>query len=124
MTSWEARPALQPEPANATQSKATGFAGALRRQFRELVKQLTGRGPEPTSKPRRRRAGDAGSGFKALAAQILRRVTSLPPFYFMHAPWDTFTWLRIWDTKDPAAGLCENHANAEQQHASGLSPHL
>jgi hypothetical protein len=123
MTSWEARPALQREPANAAQSKAKGFAGALGPQFRELVRQLTGRGPEPTSKPRRRRAGDAGRGFKAVAAQILRRVANLPPFYFMHPPWDTFTWLHLGLWNVTSAPQDENEKWCEKSH-DGFSARL
>jgi len=100
MTSWEARPAFQREPANATQSRASGFAGTLRRQFREIARRLTARNLEPRPKPRRRRAGDAGRGFRVAAIALLGRVTRIPLFHTLNPRWDTFTWLRLWEYND------------------------
>ncbi|HUA82823.1 MAG TPA: hypothetical protein VMB85_03120 [Bryobacteraceae bacterium] len=114
---------LQPNDKD-NENRRSGFRQTLRRQFRELVKHLTGRGPEPRPKPRRRREGEAGRGFKAAAKQILRRIASLPPFYLMRPAWDTFTWLRIWDANNPAAGLCENSVESTQEYASDLLPRL
>jgi hypothetical protein len=85
-----------------TATKKERFAETLRRQFRSVMKALTGpeRGPNP--KPRRRRE-DTGRNFSA-ARIIFRRAARLLPLPALNPAWEPFTWLRIWEPSE-SAGL-------------------
>jgi len=119
------------EPSGKNQSPATlgkirSFAETLRRQFRECVRSLTGRGPEPQPRARRRRTEDTGKSFRPISVKIASRMAR----GIFHV--SRFTW-RAPEAIDPAnlamlhtrnayrGSQAQNNDAATHQN---LSPHL
>lgn len=68
----------------------TGFAAGLKRQFREVLKQLTTPAPQPPAGTRRRGKG-TGEGFGSVARSLFaRRDEPASPV------WDVWTMAQIW----------------------------
>jgi len=103
----------------------------LRRQFREIMQRLTHRSPAPEPKPRRRRAGETGRGFRLAARKITRhavRSILTPLAQSIPLPgWDVLSWLQQWAECDKPAATGDFHQGsnrpADIQECPGLSLH-
>jgi hypothetical protein len=114
-------PRQEPER-TTTEAKPARFADTVRRQFREVMKHLTGTAPEPQPQRRRRRTEDTGRGFRMAAMNLMRRTTR--PLISRTAAfmWDTLTWLHLWEWNATANSpeVCDDVQHTEQHP---LSPH-
>lgn len=82
---------------SANRVPQTGVRETLRRTFRSVVKQLVGKPPVPSSKPRRRRREERGRSFRAFALTLFRRMSRTPVFDPLDPSWNAFTWLQLWE---------------------------
>jgi hypothetical protein len=117
------RPILWQQPAGETKSKATPTIGkAVQRQFRAMITVLTRPALKPEPKTRQRKGGDTSRGFMVAAGALFRRLVRCPAF---SSPWDTYTWLRIWDYNDPVCmQQYEHFLCGEQRFDERLFPRL
>jgi hypothetical protein len=119
MTGWGVQNTLQPE--RKTEDRSRTLGDTIRRQFRAVVKHLTGREPTPRPRSRRRREEVAGS-FKTGTAMVFRRVRTLLPFQSLNPAWEPFTWLHLCQWNDGTEhGI---GTDAFERDASPSSPHL
>jgi hypothetical protein len=97
------------------------FADALRKKFREVMNAVT---QWPKAAPRKRsRKRETIDAIKACATSMLDRLSQSIILGVVYPPWDTFTWLQIWEYDDFASAQSyETAAHSEQEY--GLSPHL
>ena len=105
----------------APDRKAPRFAETLKREFRELMKALTCKPPDPAP-ARRRKTEDTGRAFAAAARNIMRRAVRLPAAAYAAAVFlsDTLDWLNPWH-HETATELDENFQHTAPPH---LYPHL
>jgi hypothetical protein len=110
----------RPEPERKKTSKYR-FADTLRKQFREVMNAITG---WPKAAPRKRsRKRETIDAIKACASALLDRLAQSTVLGTVYPPWDTFTWLQIWDYDEfSGANSCESASHTEQEY--GLSPRL
>jgi hypothetical protein len=112
-----------PESSQPENHEPADLASTLRRQFRAAVKLITGRTPKPQPKARRRREEDTARGFKLAAKKLFNRIAEIPILGMLYPPWNTFTWLHLWEYNHPA----NTHVQPDdgtQIPSSYLSPHL
>jgi hypothetical protein len=99
--------------------KVSGFAEALKQQFREVVKALTRHAPAPEP-PRRKRTEETRGAFTLAARKIFRRAFVVPSAAFSAAAylWDTIDWLNPLHGYDAAMSdeFSENFEHTESHH--------
>jgi hypothetical protein len=68
----------------------------LKREFRDFMRKVTHRAPEP--KPRRRRRGETRRSFQVSARKITRTLGVLTPLAYSNSlpDWDVLKWLQQW----------------------------
>jgi len=101
-----------------TESRKGQFTDSLRRQFRALVKALTGPAPKPISK--RRRTGETVGTFQLVARSLLRPIIQQPQVLktlnFLN---DAIPWLHLWSWIESAEhGVADAPPGPEGDHLS------
>jgi hypothetical protein len=115
-------PAPQVGQNQPARQKGSGFADALKKQFRAVVRALVKRSPSPQSQARRRRRGETVGGFRSAARSLLRPIFRLPglsqTIAFLN---DTLPWLHLWEWNEAVEqDFTEVPGGREGNH---LSPH-
>lgn len=110
---------IEPAGLSPAEKKNPKLADRLKRQFRELARNLTRRFE---SQPRiRRRREKAGRGFKAFATKLLLRVSHTPVFDPLDLSWSAFTWLRLWEySQATGTSSCQDCASSAPHPTSEL----
>ena len=110
------RPIPRQRPPGAT--KREGGSQLLRRQFREVMRSLSWRAPQP--KPRRKRPEETRGAFRPAARQmILRPTIRIPAAAYRAVAFvsETLDWLNPWHHEEQEF---EQEASTPTNH---LSPH-
>ena len=120
MTAEGLKPPRQADTGDAPRPRP--FVSAIKEQFREAMRRLTGRSPAPKPRKARRKGDETEHAFRKVARSILRpllrwRAVSAPDG-LLH---DAFDWLRLWNcdvSADDGPGL----DNYRETNENNLAP--
>ncbi len=103
-------------------ARPRSLAGSIKQLFREAIKLLAEKAPEPEPKPRRKRTGEAtGRAFRMTANKVMHRAARLPAEAYATATaylTDTLDWLNPWHQHD------HDHDDSRPAPSDHLYPHL